>query len=237
MRQHKKEFAQMLIATAELYGKSLSSMAINMYYEVLKSFDYVIVNKAFNILVRQSKFMPKPAEILEVIENKQSSDVLAILAYNKLIQARKEIGPYQSVIFDDPIIHRIVEQHGGWPAVCCMSKEDEQYTAFKKNFVQEYKSFIGDKNYNYPLKLAGIYEINNNAEGFDEYIPAPVVVGNKTSALNWIQEAKKTKAIQAMQQQQNNKENEVLKKIEALVSAQNTSDMLRLNKESKEASR
>jgi hypothetical protein len=230
MRQHKKEFAQMLIATAELYGKSLSSMAINVYYELLIDFDYAVVNKAFNALARQSKFMPKPAEILEAIENKQAPDALAETAYNKLVQARKEIGAYKSVIFDDPIIHRIVEQHGGWPVVCRMSKEDEQYTAFKKNFIQEYKSFMGDKNYSYPLKLAGISEITNNAEGFEEYIPSPVVIGNKTLALTWIQKAKK---IEAIQQQQRNKEDEVLKEIESLLGSSEiqTAHMLSLSED------
>ena len=185
MLQHKKEFASSLASMAEMYNRHLSKTSILLYYEALKQYEYKDVNKALNILVRESSFMPVVADIVKIIENRQSPDILAEQAYDKLIRAKREIGAYTSIIFDDPIIHRIVEQHGGWPAVCAMSKEEEQFTAFKKNFIQEYKAFMQDKNYSFPLKLAGIHEINNSAMAFDSYIPKAVLFGDIKKITQW----------------------------------------------------
>ena len=211
---HAKEFGIQLAALAETFNKTLSKTAIRIYYEALKPYSFNDVNRALNILVRQSKFMPTIAEIVEIIEDKKSPDALAEQAYNKLIRARKEVGAYASIIFDDPIIHRIVEQHGGWPAVCAMSKEEEQFTAFKKNFIQEYKAFMQDKNFKYPKELAGICAISNNANGFDNYIPPPVIFGDEEKALEWV-----NKQIEQLEQIEQNKDMQAIsdKEINKLV--------------------
>lgn len=186
MKEHAREFGIMLLGLAEIYNRTLSEASVTLYYNALKQYDFEDVNNAINIIVRQSRFMPSISEIIDIIENKQTPDALAEQAYNKLIRARKEVGAYASIVFDDPIIHRIIEQHGGWPAVCAMTKDDEQFTAFKKNFIQEYKAFMHDKNYKYPKELAGICDIYNNAAGFDNHIPPPVIFGDKNKAIEWI---------------------------------------------------
>ena len=191
MKEHAEEFSLRLAALAETYNKTLSKVTVRVYYEALKQYSYDDVNRALNILARQSKFMPTIAEIINVIEGRENPDALAEQAYDKFNKARREIGSYQTVIFDDPIIHRIVELHGGWPAVCAMTKEDEQYTAFKRNFIQEYKAFLTDKDYEYPPKLPGTFEINNSNSGHEEWIPKPVLVGDKVKIARWLAENKR----------------------------------------------
>lgn len=68
------EFVKLLSAFCELYGKELSLMAIDIYYETLKDYSYEQVNKAFNAVARTNKYsnVPKPAEIIENIEDRRS---------------------------------------------------------------------------------------------------------------------------------------------------------------------
>lgn len=188
MKEHAEEFGLTLAALAETFNRTLSKAAIRVYYEALKQYSYDDVNRALNILTRQSNSLPTIAKIINVIEGRENPDALAEQAYDKFNKARREIGAYQTVVFDDPIIHRIVELHGGWPAVCAMTKEEEQYTAFKRNFIQEYKAFLTDRDYEYPPKLPGIYEINNSNIGYEKYIPKPVLIGDRVKIFKWLAE-------------------------------------------------
>jgi len=68
------DFVKLLSALCELYGKELSLMAIDIYYETLKGYSYEQVSKAFNAIARVNKYncVPKPAEIIENIEDRKN---------------------------------------------------------------------------------------------------------------------------------------------------------------------
>ena len=67
------DFVKLLSAVCELYGKELSLMAIDIYYETLKEYSYEQINRAFNSVARVNKYncIPKPAEIIENIEDRR----------------------------------------------------------------------------------------------------------------------------------------------------------------------
>lgn len=71
---NRTKFVKLLSAVCELYGKELSLMAIDIYYETLKEYSYEQINKAFNSVARTNKYncIPKPAEIIENIEDRKN---------------------------------------------------------------------------------------------------------------------------------------------------------------------
>jgi len=182
-----QKFKKLMAVCGITFDKEITPDLLQLYWDILKEYDYEQVEKAVKRVIMTSEFFPRPARIIKAMqENEDDLEVRAELAYSKFSEARRTIGAYQTVIFDDPIIHRIVDQHGGWPEVCMMTKEDEKYTAFKKNFITEYKSFARDSEYwRYPKSLPGITELENSKNGFYEHIPAPVVVGNPRKAFAW----------------------------------------------------
>ena len=70
----RSDFVKLLSAVCELYGKELSLMAIDIYYETLKDYSYEQINKAFNAIARVNKYncVPKPAEVIENIEDRRN---------------------------------------------------------------------------------------------------------------------------------------------------------------------
>lgn len=71
---NRTKFIKLLSAVCELYGKELSLMAIDIYYETLKNYSYEQINKAFDAIARINKYncIPKPAEVIENIEDKKN---------------------------------------------------------------------------------------------------------------------------------------------------------------------
>src|SRR5690606_33729406 len=85
----------------------------------------------------------------------------ALLAWSKVEEAIFKIGPYRSVVFDDPICSQVIHELGGWVWVCNNADEWMQ-----KEFVQRYEGYLtigGPKSP--PIKLLGIHERQNNHSG------------------------------------------------------------------------
>ena len=60
----KKQFSELMIATASVYSKDISPQMLSMFWGILQDFDFEDVRAAFSAHLRKSKFFPTPAEIL-----------------------------------------------------------------------------------------------------------------------------------------------------------------------------
>ena len=109
---NEEKFAELLTATAEVFGKELSPIAINLYYDMLKDYSYDQINKAFNFVIRTHKYntLPKPAEIIEAIEG--NSEEKALIAWSSVINTIRKYDYYESIEFEDKIIHSCILQLG-----------------------------------------------------------------------------------------------------------------------------
>ncbi len=170
---NKEKFTNLLASVAELYKQDLSPMAIGLYYNTLKDYPYEQVEKAFNIVVKTYKYncIPKPAEIIEVIEGKE--DDRAMVAWQSTKDTIKKYDFYSSIEFEDKIIHLCVDHLGGWMWLCGQTKENLQFIA--KDFMRLYKVFE-----KYPRKwnkkLIGYYEQTNSNEGYTKDIPKTIFI-------------------------------------------------------------
>lgn len=68
--EHKDEFVKLLKATLEVYGQSLPSQdVVRIWWSALSNFDVANVRSALDEHIRKSKFAPRPADILEILNS------------------------------------------------------------------------------------------------------------------------------------------------------------------------
>ena len=184
MQEQEREikFSELLTGIAELYGKAPSAAVYEIWYNSLRRFDHEAISKAFSVHIQDpdtGKFMPKPADIIRIIEG--SSVDSAYQAWTKVERAISVVGTYETVVFDDPIIHRVIQDMGGWIRLG-QSREDE-LPFLANEFRRRYQGFKSQGEVpEYPSKLVGITEGENSASGFYDHIPEPKLIGDHTRA-------------------------------------------------------
>ena len=128
---------------------------------------------------------PKPAEWFET--RKEDLDIKVQRAKEKLKEAIRQYGAYQTICFDDPIIHCVVRSFGGWVKLCKTDIETlENY--FKFEFKREYQAYSSRKDNKVPLLLQGIAQSTNEGVEFREgieYEEKVNYIGNKQKCLAW----------------------------------------------------
>lgn len=178
--ENKAEFVNLLNATFEMYGKAQpSNMAIVMYYNALKRFSIDDVKAGLSEHAQnpdEGKYCPKPAHIIYAIEG--SSSTRGEQAWTKVDTAIKTVGPHQSVVFDDGLIHAVIDDMGGWVSLC--ETTSEGYPFKHNEFVKRYQGFINRPPLSIPRKLIGIAEGYNASEGYK--VPQPLLIGEAKKA-------------------------------------------------------
>jgi hypothetical protein len=177
----KKRFAEILTATSELYGRTISVPAMRVWFAALLQYDIKDIVGAVqrHITSPDGKFMPVPADVIRIIEG--SGQDAALLAWTKFTAALERVGTYQTVVFDDPIIHTVVEDMGGWVEFGATPIDEMRFRGieFQRRY-QAYRQRIGELQY--PAKLIGITEADNRQRGYIEDIPAPLLIGDHEKA-------------------------------------------------------
>lgn len=168
---NREQFAQMLAALAEYYGKPISPSTIEVYWSGLERFDLSDVRRAFNLHVANAdtgQFMPKIADVVKFIEG--NKDTAAIEAWNKVAKAIRDVGTYQSVEFNDKIIHAVISDMGGWPQIGLITEDELPFKI--KEFERRYQAYLLRGLDHYPRQLVGIFAKENAKIG---YTPADLV--------------------------------------------------------------
>ena len=168
IESEKPHFIAMLTGVADYYGKTLSGVVISIYWEGLKRFDLKAIEGAAGRHISAGdagQFMPKVVDFSKLIEG--SGQDGALLAWAKVMRAVRYIGTYQSVAFDDPVIHAAIADMGGWLAMGQINEEHE--LVFKeREFVAKYRAYKNRGDLQYPAKLLGIFDQENRTNGFDD---------------------------------------------------------------------
>lgn len=175
-------FTTLLNETGKLFKYDITPMTIEIYWNCLERFDFAELHRALMHFIQgadQGKFMPKPAEIVRLIEGDSQSNSQA--AWTSVDKAVRSVGPYQSVVFDDPVTMRVIQDMGGWIQLC--NHCDEDYTFRANEFNKRYQSFSIRQLDQYPNKLIGITESSNGRTGHESFKQPPVMVGNRDKCL------------------------------------------------------
>jgi hypothetical protein len=179
-----EDFAEIMAVLNETFGdssRSVSDIKMRFYFRVLSDLTIGELEDA-TVMLAQTKTIhtfPTPAEIGQAVEGNPHDK--AVLAFDKLIDAVRTIGPYKTVIFDDPAIHAYVMSYGGWEEICDKTIEDWKY--MRLEFLK-FHAVHTRRPLDVPLTLTGIHEATNRLKGLDH--PAlPSIVGDKERALEW----------------------------------------------------
>jgi hypothetical protein len=162
-------FCEMLDLIAEQHSKTLSDGLKMLYWQGLKDFDIEAITQAAYRHLRNpdtGQFMPKIADFIRMLQG--STQDSALRAWAKVNRAIREKGPYCSVVFDDALIHRVIQDMGGWIALG--GKEDKEWPFIAKEFENRYRGFkVMSQTPEYKQVLIGIYDAENQKNGFRDY--------------------------------------------------------------------
>jgi Domain of unknown function (DUF6475) len=173
-------FAQVMASLGELYGKPVSGILVDLYWNALKRFDIHAIRQALHTHINnpdRGQFMPKPADLMRYLEG--SANTKALQAWSKVIYAMKHHGQYESLVFDDVLIHAVIHDMGGWIELCQVSDKELPFRTHE--FERRYESYLLRRPTTYPKQLMGLVEINNSARGFE--LKPPILIGNEQRAL------------------------------------------------------
>lgn len=174
------EFTRVLTSISTLYGKPMSKPLMELYWAALQGFDLSAVKQALQAHVNHpdtGQYMPKPADVVRFLQG--DSRTQALQAWSQVLRAIREIGSYRSVIFEDPVVHAVIQDMGGWISLCQVLDKDLPFR--ERDFTARYVGFIHKPPAHYPKQLLGSFAHQNAIQGY----PAepPVCVGDPQKAL------------------------------------------------------
>jgi hypothetical protein len=162
------------------YRQDFSDFSGGVWWMAMKPFDLPAVQDAVNrhcVNPDNGQFMPKPADIVRLLQG--STQDGALVAWAKVDRAIRQVGTYATVCFDDPIIHRVITDMGGWVAIG--GKTEKEWPFLAKEFENRYRGYRTQGGVDeYPRLLVGIAEAQNGQQGFRSQ--APVLIGDSSKA-------------------------------------------------------
>jgi hypothetical protein len=176
----RKEFAGLMNAVMSFYGKDLSPVSLGLWWEAMRSFALVDIRQALNIHVTNpdaGQFPPKPADVIRYLRGSTTTQGLS--AWSKVEKAIRQVGPYQTVVFDDPKIHAVITDMGGWLKLCEGTEDEFPFKA--REFERRYQGYALNPPREYPRSLVGIAEADNRLN--NQRIAPPVLIGDEQKAL------------------------------------------------------
>lgn len=161
------EFAATIAAVHTYYGKPVTPNVIDIYWNGLKGYELVAVKDALGRHVKNpdsGQFLPKVADVERMLGG--TTIDAAQIAWTKVESAIRFAGAWYSVAFDDGLIHRVIEEMGGWIVLCgTLAKE----MPFKQNeFVGRYRAYRArNERPAHAARLLGLIEAQNSANGYE----------------------------------------------------------------------
>lgn len=175
------QFALWMTALGELYNKNISTTLNEIYWNILKNFDFQEVERAFRYHIANpsgGQFMPKPSDIIRIIQG--TAEEKSLDAWTLVEKAIRYIGSYDSVSFDDALIHAVIDDMGGWIHLCTTKHMDMPFRA--NEFQKRYQRYLVTQSCEFTHSvLPGIIAHHNSQVGFP--IPKPKQITSDHKAI------------------------------------------------------
>ena len=177
--EHDK-FHEGIVGVMSFYGRDVSGFAMDVWWSALRQYDLVAITEAFNRHLTNpdsGQFAPKPADIVRMLGGRTQDR--ALVAWSKVDRAVRCVGTYASVAFDDPLIHRVLHDMGGWVGIG--QKTEDEWPFVAKEFENRYRGYaMRGESPDYPCVLIGIAEAYNGQKGLRS--DPPRLIGDRSSA-------------------------------------------------------
>lgn len=154
-----------LVGVYSFYDKEINDFALDLWWNALKQYDLAAITQAFGrhvVNTESGKWLPKPADIIRMLQG--STQDAALIAWAKVDKAVRHKGCYVDVVFDDPLIHRVLHDMGGW--ISLGQKNEDEWPFVAKEFENRYRGFRErSETPEYPAVLTGIANTYNSSKG------------------------------------------------------------------------
>jgi hypothetical protein len=173
-----RELGEILRRNFAVYSKELTPDMIEVWFDALAHYSLEDIGVALTRHVRDAdsgRFAPKPADVIAHLAG--GSSVRALRAWSMVDKAVRMVGHYVSVAFDDPIIHRVIDDMGGWTKLAMTATLDDlKYRGLE--FQKRYQGALitGGVGQDYPPYLIGAAEAHNALER--ARVAPPTLIGD-----------------------------------------------------------
>lgn len=181
--EDKPELFTLIASVQSFYGKDVSAFSLGVWWQACQGFDLEQVCKALNahaIDPESGVYAPRPADVMRMLRGTATDR--ALQAWGKVMDAMQRVGAYRSVVFDDAVIHAVIEDLGGWMKLCRSEMADLSYTEHR--FCESYRAYVNRPAAleRYPSLLLGQFELDNRQHG--HCCSPPVLLGDPVKARN-----------------------------------------------------
>lgn len=177
------QFRQLLTDVMAYYGKDCTKFMLTVWWQALQSFDLEQVSKALQKHAtdpERGQFAPKVADIVRALQGTTTDR--AAMAWGKVFEAMGSVGAYQDVVFDDPAIHAVIEDLGGWPKVC--RTEIAELSYLQHRFQEAHKAYTELGQFDYQRRLSGDRSPDHEFTSRGIPVPRPVLIGDRERAIH-----------------------------------------------------
>jgi len=168
-------FVQLIAALASNYRQEADEATLEAYRIGLADLPVERIETAVSRAIRECKSLP-PAAGLRELAGELLPIHRAVKAWEVFRKAVFAIGPYRSVVFDDPVLTATARNLGGWGQVIeQMETEGEKWV--RKDFERVYISLNSSGVARADVQpLPGIHERENKLNGYVDAIQKPVTI-------------------------------------------------------------
>ena len=181
------DLRRILEPVSELFSRPMTPEILNLWFGLLGQYSPEEIRSAFSRFIQTESRMPLPADILKIIRGSEEDRALAALI--KVEKAMERYGGYATVVFDDPIIHAVISELGGWIRAC--RQTENEFTWWRKDFRERYQHH---DRYglppDLPPKLLGILDEKNLPLG--KKPRKPEIIGDYEKAIGWVSKMEKS---------------------------------------------
>ncbi|MBH2008310.1 MAG: hypothetical protein I8H71_01285 [Xanthomonadaceae bacterium] len=149
-----QEFKGLLTDVMAYYRQDVSKFMLDMWWMACEPFDLEQIQRAMQRHAtdpERGQFAPKVADLVRILHGTATDR--AALAWGKTLEAMQTVGAYTDVVFDDPAIHAVVEDLGGWPKLCRCDLKELSY--MQHRFSESHRAYTGRGTFDYPRRLVG----------------------------------------------------------------------------------
>jgi hypothetical protein len=137
---NKKQFLNVMNKAAIVYDTELSKQKLDIYWRLLKQYTESEFSKAMNTVLRTSKFFPKPAEIIELIDPQPEIADIALEQAHNIISHVKQYGSSVWPDLSDPVTEHLMTRRWPYPSWAADLVQSEEKW-WVKEFCEAYHSF------------------------------------------------------------------------------------------------
>lgn len=183
--EEKRRFAALITGLSDYYKSEVSRAVLGIYWEGLRYYSYEAIEKACwahtQLPDEAGRWMPRNSDIIKMIDGSTLDQ--ATQAWTKVDTAMRTRGTWDDLVFDDPIIHRVIADMGGWVLLGTKTEGDKgEWPFLAKEFQTRYRSYRAKGQMpEYPRLLVGIANAQNGIGG--KFKLPPILIGDRTRAV------------------------------------------------------